>query len=126
MPQIKERISMTLYLILIGIAAGITGGLTGLGGGLIIVPMLVWAGFSQYEAQGTSTATLLLPIGIMAAYNYYRAGEINWRYALIIALAFVVGSFLGSKIALGTDPKILRKIFGGILLLIAVRLLLNR
>ena len=126
MPRTKERISMTLYLILIGIAAGITGGLTGLGGGLIIVPMLVWVGFSQYEAQGTSTATLLLPIGITAAYNYYQAGQINWRYALVIALAFVVGSFLGSKIALGTDPKILRKIFGGILLLVAVRLLSNR
>ncbi|MEH0007740.1 MAG: sulfite exporter TauE/SafE family protein [Flavobacteriales bacterium] len=123
MPRTKERIPMTLYLILIGIAAGITSGLTGLGGGLITVPMLVWAGFSQYEAQGTSTATLLLPIGIMAAYNYYQAGQINWRYALVIALAFVVGSFLGSKIALGTDPKILRKIFGGILLLVAVKLL---
>ncbi len=122
-PGTKSQLLMTFYLILIGVTAGIVGGMAGLGGGLIIVPMLLWAGFSQYEAQGTSTATLLFPIGIMAAYNYYKAGQVNWHYALIIALTFVVGSFLGSKMALHTDPKVLQKLFGAILLLVAVKLL---
>lgn len=117
---------MAFHLILIGLLAGFLGGLVGIGGGLVIVPMLVLlAGFSQYEAQGTSIATLLFPIGILAAYNYYRAGHIHWRYALIIAAAFMVGSFLGSDAALHIDQKALQKTFAVVLISAGIRMFFN-
>lgn len=117
---------MTYYIIAIGLVAGVLGGLLGIGGGLVIVPMLVViAGFSQYEAQGTSIATLLFPIGILAVYNYHKAGAIHWRYALIMAASFVIGSLLGSKLALNIDQKVLQKLFAGLLALVAIKMFFN-
>lgn len=113
-----------IILILIGIGAGIVGGMTGLGGGIIIVPTLVFLfSFSQTNAQGTSTATLLFPIGILAAYNYHTEGQINWKFAIIMAFSFVIGGFLGSKIALNIDEKIVKRIFGCIMLFAACKML---
>ncbi len=113
-----------IILTLIGIAAGIVGGMTGLGGGIIIVPTLVFVfGLSQANAQGTSTATLLFPIGILAAYNYHSEGQINWKYALIMAASFIVGGYFGSKIALTIDEKIVKRIFGCIMLFSAIKML---
>ncbi len=113
-----------IFLILIGIGAGIVGGMTGLGGGIIIVPTLVFLfGFSQTNAQGTSTATLLFPIGILAAYNYHMEGQINWKFAVIMAFSFVIGGFLGSKIALNIDEKIVKRIFGCVMLFAACKML---
>ncbi len=113
-----------IFLALVGICAGIIGGMTGLGGGIIIVPTLVFLfGFSQVNAQGTSTATLLFPIGILAAYNYHTEGQINWKFSIIMALFFVIGGFLGSKIALTIDEKILKRIFGCIMLFAALKML---
>ncbi len=113
-----------ILLVLVGICAGIIGGMTGLGGGIIIVPTLVFLfGFSQVNAQGTSTATLLFPIGILAAYNYHTEGKINWKFAIIMALSFVIGGFLGSKIALTIDEKIVKRIFGCIMLFAALKML---
>ncbi len=90
-----------LLLILIGLAAGKLSGLVGVGGGIIIVPCLVlFLGFSQKEAQGTSLAILLLPIGIFAVAEYYKQGYINVPNALIVALAFLIGSYFGSRFAL--------------------------
>ena len=87
--------SQIVILILIGVSAGLLSGLFGVGGGLIIVPALVFfIGMSQHEAQGTSLGLMLLPIGILAAWNYFKSGNLDVKAGLIIAAAFVVGGYL--------------------------------
>jgi hypothetical protein len=114
-----------LILIAIGLIAGIFSGIVGLGGGIIIIPALIYIlGLSQKEAQGTSLALMLPPIGLLAAINYYKAGAINLKYALIIALAFLIGGFLGSKIALSLSDQTLKKIFAFALLILGLRMLI--
>ena len=83
-------------------------------------------GFSQHQAQGTSLAVLVVPVTGIAVYNYYKEGYIDWRYAAIIAVFFVVGGYFGSKMAINIDQKILKKIFGFILLLIAGKMLFGK
>ena len=120
-------IQIILSLILIGILAGILSGLVGVGGGVIMVPLLVLLlGFSQHQAQGTSLAVLVVPVTAVAVYSYYKEGYIDWRYAAIIAVFFVIGGYFGSKIAIGLDQRMLKKIFGVILLLIAGKILLEK
>lgn len=109
-------LSTLLLLIAIGLIAGIFSGMIGLGGALIIIPGLVLLiGMSQHQAQGTSLAVMLPPIGILAAYNYHRAGHLNLKFALIIAAAFIIGAYWGSGIALQIPVHTLRKIFGFVL-----------
>ncbi|MDY0090456.1 MAG: sulfite exporter TauE/SafE family protein [Flavobacteriaceae bacterium] len=119
-------ITTLLMLLCIGLAAGILSGLVGVGGGIVMVPLLLWIGLSQHEAQGTSLAVLSIPVTAIAALNYYKQGYVDWKYALIIAVFFVVGAFIGSKIAVSIDQKILKKIFGVILLLVAGKMLLGK
>jgi len=114
-------------LVLIGVAAGILSGFVGVGGGLIIVPALMWMlGYTQHEAQGTSLAVLLLPVGILAVMNYYRAGQIDLKAAGIISVAFVLGGYLGSKWSLALQPETVRKIFGVIMLIGALKLIFGK
>ncbi len=123
----KMSVSVVIILIVIGLVAGTFSGLIGIGGAIIIIPSLVFLlGMDQYSAQGTSLATMLLPIGLLAALNYYKAGELNIKYAMIIAGAFIVGGYLGSKVALQIPEAVLRKVFAGILVLIAVKMFLGK
>ncbi len=116
-----------VLLVLIGLVAGIFSGLIGIGGAIIIIPSLIFLmGMNQYQAQGTSLAVMLPPIGLLAAYNYYKAGALNWKYALIIAAAFFIGGYFGSKIALSIPQVILKKVLAVILALIAVKLFLSK
>lgn len=116
-----------LSLMVIGILAGILSGLVGVGGGVVMVPMLVLLlGFTQHQAQGTSLAVLVVPVTAVAVYNYYKEGHIDWRYAAVIAMFFVVGGYFGSKIAIGLDQKVLKKVFGFILLFIAGKMLIGK
>jgi uncharacterized membrane protein YfcA len=122
---------MNLYifivLILIGLAAGVFGGFVGLGGGVIMIPAMIYLlGMSQFEAQGTSLAVMLPPVGILAAMNYYKAGHLNWKYALIIAVTFTIGGFIGSKIALDIPVATVKKIFGFVLLGIGLNIILGK
>lgn len=120
-------VQIVLSLILIGILAGILSGLVGVGGGVVMVPLLVLLlGFNQHQAQGTSLAVLVVPVTAVAVYKYHKEGFIDWRYVGIIALFFVVGGYFGSKIAVGLDQKMLKKVFGLILLLIAGKMLLGK
>jgi uncharacterized membrane protein YfcA len=114
-----------IILVAIGLIAGIAGGMIGIGGGLIIVPCLVYfLGLSQFEAQGTSVATLLLPIGVLAAYNYHKADSINWKFALIIALTFIVGGYIGSKLTINfLSESTVKKVFGVIMLIGAIKMI---
>jgi uncharacterized protein len=123
----KMSISMLMILIVIGIVAGAMAGMLGIGGAIIMIPALVYfLGLSQQMAQGTSLAVMLPPIGILAAYNYYKAGHVDIRFALILAVTFLIGSYFGSKFALTLPQATLRKIFGVILLLVAVKMLFSK
>ena len=119
------NITTLIILVCIGLFAGIAGGMIGIGGGLIIVPALVYfLGFTQFEAQGTSVATLLLPIGILAAYNYQKADVVNWKFALIIALTFIVGGYIGSKLTINfLSESAVKKVFGVIMLIGAIKMI---
>ena len=120
-------LQIILSLILIGILAGVLSGLVGVGGGIIMVPLLVLLfGFNQHQAQGTSLAVLAVPVTAVAVFNYYKEGQINIKYAAIIAIFFVVGSIFGSKLALTLDQKMLKKIFAVVLLVIAGKMLLDK
>src|SRR5262245_10745755 len=104
--QRKMTVQMVLLLLLIGLAAGMLSGLVGVGGGIIVVPALVFAlGFSQQQAQGTSLGLLLLPIGIFAVLNYYKEGYIDIKVVLIMSVAFILGAYLGSKFALSLPEE---------------------
>ena len=122
--------SQTIILLLaIGLAAGLLGGMVGVGGGIIIVPALIYfLGFSQHTAQGTSLGLIMLPVGILGFLQYYascqKAGTpINFYVIGILAIAFVLGSFFGSKIALSIPQDVLKKCFAILLVLVAVKML---
>jgi uncharacterized membrane protein YfcA len=113
-----------VLLIIVGVAAGMLSGLVGLGGGVIIVPALVFLlGFSQYQATGTSLGILLLPAGIFAVMNYYKKGYIDIKVVLLIFAGFLIGGYLGSKISLSLPQTTLKKIFAVVLILIAGKVL---
>jgi len=118
---------MLLILLGIGILTGVSAGMLGIGGAIIMIPALVFfMGFSQQTAQGTSLAVMLPPIGILAAYNYYKAGHVNIKFALILACAFLIGSYFGSKYALTLPQATLKKVFGVLLLLVAFKMLFSK
>ena len=118
-----------LLLACIGVCAGLMSGFIGVGGGIVIVPALVFImGFTQHEAQGLSIATMLPPIGIMAFYSYWQHGTITKTsigYAAIIAVAFVIGGFLGSKVALKMSPNLIRLVFGIFMLFVAFKMIIS-
>ncbi|AIE85182.1 sulfite exporter TauE/SafE family protein [Fimbriimonas ginsengisoli] len=112
-----------VLLAVTGLVAGVLGGMFGIGGGVVIVPMLMYVlHYSQTKAQGTSLAVLLPPIGILGVMNYWKAGQIDIRQALIIALGFILGGYFGSKASLTFDPVLLRKAFALLLIGIAVQM----
>lgn len=107
---------------IIGLCAGLIGGLAGLGGGIVIIPSLVlFLNFSQHQAQGATLAAMIPPIGFLAAYEYYKSGHVNIPVALCIALGFLIGGLFGAKIGMNIDPSLLKKIFGMILFVISIK-----
>lgn len=125
----SKQLNMATIVILlcIGLFAGILSGMVGIGGGIIIVPALVYfMNMSQHEAQGTSLTVLLLPVGVLAVYYYYQAGFVDVRSSLIIAATFVIGGLIGSKIAIAVDQNMLKKIFGIFMLLISLKMIFGK
>jgi uncharacterized membrane protein YfcA len=117
-------IQTMLLLVVVGLLAGVLSGLVGLGGGVIIVPALVFLlGFSQHQAQGTSLGILLLPAGIFAVMGYYKRGYIDVKAVLLLFVGFLVGGWLGSKISLSVSEATLKKVFAIALVLIAGKVL---
>ena len=117
---------MSLLYILLGLLAGVISGLIGIGGGVIIVPSLIFLfGFSQQEAQGTTLGLLVPPIGILAAWTYYQQGYVNLKVAALICLGFVFGGLLGAKLAISLPSNLLEKIFGIALLSIALKMIFS-
>ncbi len=114
----------TLGLLVMGLAAGTLSGLLGIGGATIMIPALVIIfKLTQHMAQGTSIAALLLPVGALALVKYHQAGNVNWKFALIIALGFLVGGLIGGTLAQPLPELWLKKAFGLYLLIIAVQML---
>lgn len=116
-----------VILVSVGVLAGTLSGMLGIGGGIVIIPALVYLlGQSQQMAQGTSLAILIPPIGLVAAMNYYKSGYVNIKYAIIVAIFFVIGSFLSSKVVVKFDPRLLRKIFAVFLVIVAGKMFFQK
>lgn len=114
-------------LLALGVVSGAFAGLVGVGGGIVIVPALVFLfGMPQHMAQGTSLALLLPPIGIIAAYTYWQKGHVDVRVALLIIAGFLVGSYFGSKYAVSVPRVVLQRIFGVFLLFVAGKMILAK
>jgi len=112
-----------LYLLL-GLVAGILSGLIGIGGGVIIIPVLVFLfGLSQHQAQGTTLALMVPPIGLLAAWTYYKQGFVDLKIAIFICMGFFLGGLLGAKLATGLSNAALEKVFGIVLLLVALKMI---
>lgn len=123
----KMGLTEFIALIFIGLIAGIFGGMFGLGGGVIVIPALVmFMGFTQHQAQGTNLAFMLAPIGLLAVVNYYKEGYVNFKYAIILALAFFVGAYLGSLWSVQIPDNILKRVFGGVVILIGLKMILGK
>jgi len=120
----KKMTVLTIFgLLILGLVAGSFSGLIGIGGGVIIVPALILLfGFSQQIAQGTTLALLVPPIGLLAVIDYYKKGFVNMPAAILIALGFIVGGFLGAKIAVSLPEQTLRRIFAVVIVIIGIRM----
>ena len=118
--------STLLILLSIGLGAGMLSGFVGIGGGVVIVPALVFLlGLSQHEAQGTSLFVLVMPVVFLALTNYWKTGNVNWKYGLIIALAFVIGGYFGSKLSLKLSPQIVKLVFGLLMAYVSFQLIFS-
>ena len=119
--------STFIILIVIGLLAGVLSGFVGVGGGILMIPLLMlFLGFSQFEAQGTALFAMLPPIGILAAMNYFKSGYVKWEYAVVIALTFVIGGYFGSKMSLSLNPTTVRKVFGVVMFFAAIKLIFSK
>ncbi len=120
-------INEIIILALIGLSAGIVSGMLGVGGAIIIVPALVYFfGMTQHQAQGTSLAVLLFPVGFLAFWNYYKQGYVNFKIALIVMLAFFIGGYLGSVIAVHVPEKLLKTGFGILIIVLGFRMVFSK
>jgi len=116
-----------LLFLLLGLVAGVLSGLVGIGGGTIIIPALVFLfGFTQHKAQGTTLALMVPPIGILAAWTYYKQGFVDLKAAVFIVLGFFLGGLLGARVAVGIPEAVLRKVFGIYLLVVAVQMFFGK
>ena len=115
-----------LMLSSIGIFAGVLSGFVGVGGGILIVPGLVFLlGLTQHEAQGTSLFVLAMPVVWLGLMNYWKDGNVQWKFGLIVALTFFVGAYFGSKLSLKLNPNLVKLLFGILMALVSIKLILS-
>jgi len=118
--------NIAAYLLL-GLVAGIFGGLLGLGGGIILVPAMIFLfGMSEHQAQGTTLALMVPPIGLLGAWVYYKQGFVDLKMAAFICLGFFIGGLLGAKFAVGIPETILKKVFGVTLFLASLKMIFGK
>ncbi len=122
--------NVTVYVVsflLLGLVAGILSGLLGVGGGILLVPALVLVfGLTQHGAQGTTLALMVPPIGLLAAWTYYKQGHVDVKIAALICVGFFFGGLLGAKFATAINATLLKKLFGMALLITALKMILSR
>lgn len=115
-----------LYIVL-GLVAGIFGGMFGIGGGTILIPALIYLfGLTQHQAQGTTLAIMIPPIGLLAAMRYYAAGNVKLNIALFICIGFFIGGFIGADIVQRFSDPLLKKLFGTYLLVVAMQMIFGK
>ena len=132
------EITTFVTLLFIGLFAGIASGYVGIGGGIIIIPSLIYfLGLGQHQAQGVSLALMLPPIGVLAFYKYFQSGSFNLEiegqivenklliYALIMAIFFVIGGWLGAKWSLKTPVHVVKLVFGSFMLYASIKMILS-
>ena len=127
--KLKMDLQVVLILIIVGLLAGMFSGMFGIGGGVIMVPLMVFAlGYTQHQAQGTSLAVLAVPVTFLAAYTYHKTGEnpIDFKYAIVIAACFVLGGYFGTKIAISINQTLLKRIFSVLLVLVAIKMFFSK
>jgi len=113
--------------VVLGLVAGVMSGLVGIGGGIVIVPVLVLLlGFSQHQAQGTALAMMVPPVGLLAAWTYYKQGFVDLEVAAVLCLGFLVGGLLGAKLATNFSSEVLGKVFGVVLLVVSLKMIFGR
>jgi uncharacterized membrane protein YfcA len=118
---------MTFFYILLGLVVGVLSGIVGIGGGILIIPALVYFfHMDQHKAQGTSLGALLAPIGALAFWEYYKAGNTDLKAAALIAVGFLAGGYFGGRWAQQLPDLVLRRVFGTFLVIVGIRLLLGR
>ena len=125
-PPNKKKMDMQTIglLIALGLAAGALSAVVGVGGGIILVPALIYIfGYTQMDAQGISLALLMFPVGMLGVIQYHKAGHVNFNLVGIIAIGFVIGSFFGSKLALSLPQDVVKKVFAVLMLVIAIKML---
>ncbi len=123
----KITVNEIIIILLTGLAAGFLSGSMGIGGGIIIIPSLVFImGFTLQQAQGTSLALMTIPVMLVATINYYKAGSVNVKVALLMAITFVVGGYIGSKISVHVPEKIMRKAFGILMIIAAIKMMISK
>lgn len=121
--KIDMDITILLIIIGVGVAAGVLSGMVGVGGGIVIVPALVYfLGFTQKTAQGTSLGLILLPVGILGVLQYYKEGHVDFRVVGILAIGFLAGSYFGSRISLSLPQETVKKIFAVLMMIIAIKM----
>ena len=120
-------VTQLVILLIIGLLSGILAGVFGVGGAILVIPALVFIlGLTQHEAQGTSLAFMLPPVGILATWNYWKAGHVNWKFALILSVAFVVGAYFGSQLSINISDKMLRRVFGILMIVVAIKMIFSK
>jgi uncharacterized membrane protein YfcA len=120
-------VNQIFILISIGLMAGLVSGAMGVGGAIIIVPCLVFfMGLTQHQAQGTSLAVLVFPVGIFAVMNYAKNGFVNIKFAAVLIVAFLLGAYLGSALAVNIPERIMQRIFAVILLFVGAKMLIGK
>jgi len=114
----------TFLYLLLGLVTGVFSGLIGIGGAIIIIPCLVLLfGLSQHTAQGTTLALMVPPIGLLAAWTYYKQGLVDLKIAGLVCLGFFFGGLLGAQLAIKIPDELLRKIFGVVLLVASLKMI---
>lgn len=111
-----------IIIALTGVLAGFLSGMLGLGGAIIIIPALIMLGYTQQSAQGTTLLMLVMPVGALAAWQYYKAGHADIRAALILGLMFFISGYFGAKFAIHIPQELLKKIFALVLVVIAIKM----
>lgn len=115
-----------IILVLIGISAGVLSGFVGIGGGVVLVPAMVYfLNLTQHEAQGTSLFVLVLPVVFLAMMNYWKTDNVNWKFGLVIASTFIIGGYFGSKLALKLSPGVVKLIFGLIMAYVSFKMIVS-
>ncbi|NOY95015.1 MAG: sulfite exporter TauE/SafE family protein [Chlorobi bacterium] len=119
--------SQLIILIIVGLASGLLSGVLGVGGGIIVIPALVFIlGFSQHQAQGTSLAFMVMPVGILAVWKYWKGGYVDWNFAFVLAFTFFVGAYFGSMLSVNIPDRILKKIFGILMFVVSIKMIFSK